>query len=117
MIKAPPAAPSAVMKNVVESQFTADTASVNLTWSASSEADNYTVVVTPTPPEISTTRVVTNLQLSVGYNIEYSINITAHNCAGSNSTIFPLRIGNHRHNCNRSWIHATFIFLFQVGVV
>ena len=95
VIKAPPAAPSGVMKNVVESQFTPSTASINLTWSASSEADNYTVMVTPTPPMLSSTVVVTSLQLSVDYNVEYSINITANNCAGSRSTIFPLRIGNY----------------------
>ena len=49
VIEAPPVAPSGVMKNIVESQFTASTTSINLTWSASSEADNYIIMVAPTP--------------------------------------------------------------------
>ena len=94
LYKDPPAAPSGVMTTADQSQFT--TASITLTWSASSGADNYTIMVTPFLPSgqslVSTT--TTSLQLTVLYNEEYSINITAQNCAGSNSTIVPLTIGN-----------------------
>ena len=91
----PPTAPSGVMTTVDESHFTPSTASITLTWSASSGSDNYTIIVTPPLPSgqslLSTT--TTSLQLTVLYNKEYSINITAHNCAGSNSTIVvPFRV-------------------------
>ena len=95
-----PAAPSGVMTTVDQSQFTPSTASITLTWSASSGADNYTIMVTPLLPSgqslVSTT--TTSLQLTVLYNEEYSINITAHNCAGSNSIIAPLRVGEYNNN-------------------
>ena len=94
--KDPPAAPSGVMTIADQSQFTPSTASITLTWSASSGAENYTIMVTPLLPSgqtlVSTT--TTSLQLTVPYNEEYSINITAHNCAASNSTIVPLTVGN-----------------------
>ena len=84
------------MATADQSQFTPSTASITLTWSASSGADNYTIMVTPLLPSgqslVSTT--TTSLQLTVLYNEEYSINITAQNCAGSNSTIVPLTVGN-----------------------
>ena len=93
-IKDPPAAPSGVMATADQSQFTPSTASITLTWSASSGADNYTIMVTPLLPSgqslVSTT--ATSLQLTVIYNEEYSINITAQNCVGSNSTIVPLQL-------------------------
>ena len=92
----PPAAPNEVMTTSDQSQFTPSTASITLTWSASSGADNYTIMVTPLLPSgqslVSTT--TTSLQLTVLYNEEYSINITAQNCAGRNSTIVPLTVGN-----------------------
>ena len=92
--KDPPAAPSEVMN--ISDYFNASTASITLTWSASSGADNYTIMVTPLLPSgqslVSTT--TTSLQLTVLYNEEYSINITAQNCVGSNSTIVPLTVGN-----------------------
>ena len=92
----PPAAPSEVMTIVDQSLFTPSTASITLTWSASSGADNYTIMVTPLLPSeqslVSTTS--TSLQLTVLYNEEYSINITAHNCVGSNSTVVSLTVGN-----------------------
>ena len=94
-IKDPPAAPSGVMTTADQRQCTPSTASITLTWSASSGADNYTIIVTPLLPSgqslVSTT--TTSLQLTVLYNEEYSINITAQNCAGSNSTIEPLAVG------------------------
>ena len=75
------------MTTTDQSQFTPSTASITLTWSASSGADNYTIMVTPLLPSgqslVSTT--TTSLQLTVLYNEEYSINITAQNCVGSNS--------------------------------
>ena len=48
--KDPPAAPSGVMTTADQSQFTPSTASITLTWSASSGADNYTIMVTPLLP-------------------------------------------------------------------
>ena len=60
-----PAAPSGVMTTADQSQFTPSTASITLTWSASSGADNYTIMVTPLLPSgqslVSTT--TTSLQL------------------------------------------------------
>ena len=77
------------MTTADQSQFTPSTAYITLTWSASSGADNYTIMVTPLLPSgqtlVSTT--TTSLQLTVLYNEEYSITITAQNCAGSNSMI------------------------------
>ena len=94
--KDPPAAPSGVMTTADQSQFIPSTASITLTWSASSGADNYTIMVTPLLPSgrslVSTT--TTSLQLTVLYNEEYSINITAQNCAGSSSTIVAVIVGN-----------------------
>ena len=83
------------MTTTNEGQFTPSTASITVTWSASSGAENYTIMVTPLLPSgqslVSTT--TTSLQLTVLYNEDYSINITAQNCAGSNSTILPLTVG------------------------
>ena len=91
-----PVAPSGVMTTADQSQFTPSTASITLAWSASSGADNYTIMVTPLLPSgqslVSTT--TTSLQLTVLYNEEYSINITAQNCVGSNSTVVSLTVGN-----------------------
>ena len=93
----PPAAPSGVMTTANERQFTPSTASITVTWSASSGADNYTIMVTPLPPLgqylIFTT--TTSLQLTVLYNEEYAVSITAQNCVGSNSTTVPLTVGNN----------------------
>ena len=79
-----------------ESQSTPSTASVTLTWSVSSGADNYTIMVTPTLPSgqshLSTT--TTSLQLMVAYNVNYSVIITVHNCAGNNSTFEQIHAGN-----------------------
>ena len=95
--KDPPDTPSGVMTTADQSQFTPSTASITLSWSASSGADNYTIMVTPLLPSgqslVSTT--TTSLQLTVFYNEEYSINITAQNCAGSNSLLEQLiTVGN-----------------------
>ena len=92
VLEYPPAALSGVMTSADENQFTPSTASITLTWSASSGADNYTIMVTPPLPSGQSLLSTTNpsLQLTVLYNEEYSINITALNCAGSNSTIITL---------------------------
>ena len=84
------------MKTDNEEQFTQSTASMTVTWSASSGIDNYTIMVTPLLPsgESLFSRTTTSLQLTVLYNEDYSINITAQNCAGSNSTIVSLTVGN-----------------------
>lgn len=91
-----PAAPSGIKSSY--DHFTKTEASVNVTWSTSRGADNYTVRVTPTvkPGQTSYfTTTDTSLQLMLMYNVNYSINITAHlsNCIGSNSTVVPLIVG------------------------
>ena len=76
-------------------QFTKTGASVNVSWSTSRGADNYTVNVTPPimPGQLSDfTTTDTNLLLMIDYNISYSVNITVQNCAGSNSTVYSLSI-------------------------
>ena len=86
------------MITVHESQ---STASINLTWSARSEADNYTILVTPPlQSQLSVfSATTTSLQLTVLYNKEYIINITAHNCAGgSGTTSEPLVVGKYQIN-------------------
>ena len=88
-----PAAPSEVM--TVYEQYTKSGASLNVSWSASRGANNYTIRILPVMPgQVSTfTTSDTSLQLMLVYNVNYSINITAQNCAGENSTVFPLTLG------------------------
>ena len=76
-------------------QFAKTGASISVIWSTSSGADNYTIKVTPPimPGQSDFTTTATSLQLIIVYSINYSINITAQNCAGSNSTIVPLVVG------------------------
>ena len=121
VLEGPPAAPTGVMTTVDESRFTASTASITLTWSASSGADNYTIMVTPPLPSgqslLSTT--TTSLQLMVLYNEEYSLNITAHNHCGTNNTfvisspignLSPMlySINNHSNLLIHSWLQSSF---------
>ena len=76
-------------------QFTNTGASVNVSWSTSWGADNYTVNVTPPimPGQLSDfTTTDTSLLLMLDYNVNYTINITSKNCAGSNSTVYSLPI-------------------------
>ena len=90
----PPAAPSGVMTTNV-TEFAKTGAFVYVTWSTSRGADNYTVRVT-TPVmsgQSDFTTTATGLQLTVVYNVNYSVNITAQNCVGSNSTVVPLIVG------------------------
>ena len=106
----PAAAPSGVMAR--DKQFIKTGASVNVTWSTSRGADNYTVNVTPPimPGQLSdfTTTSDTSLLLVLLYNVNYTINITAiaRDCAGSNNTIFNLTIGKiiiYLHQCVASY--------------
>ena len=78
-------------------------ASISVIWSTSRGADNYTIKVTPPimPGQSDFTITATSLKLILVYNVNYSINITAHNCAGSNSTIVLLVAGK-----NIDLIHA-----------
>ena len=107
--KDPPAAPSGVTTTANERQFTPSTASITVTWSASSGVDNYTIMVTPLLPSgqslVSTAS--TSLQLTVLYNEDYSINITTQNCAGRNSTIVSLTVGNR----TIKWTSLALIFI------
>ena len=96
MVEDPPAAPNGAM--VTNKQFTKTGASVNVSWSTSRGADNYTVNVTPPimPGQLSdftTTDTSLLLNQTLLYNVNYSVSITAKNCAGSNSTVFSLIIG------------------------
>ena len=91
---------------VTNEQFTQTVASVNVSWSTSRGADNYTVNVTPPimPGQLSdfiTTD--TSLLLTLLYNVNYSVNITAQNCAGSNSTILPLTVGKFTNRYNNNY--------------
>ena len=93
-LKDPPAAPSGVM--ITSEQYSKTGASVNVAWSTSRGADNYTIRVIQSvmPWETSEfTTTDTSLQLIAVYNVNYSINITAQNCAGRNSTFVPLIVG------------------------
>ena len=112
--KGQPPAPNEVIRIENHSQFTPSTASITLTWSNSSEPSNYTITVMPPSitseeslefPSTTASRVI----LTVLYNVDYSINITAHNCAGSNSTVLQLRAGKlTTHNFNKQ---ISFIFM------
>ena len=82
------------MINDDETQYNPSTASITLTWSASGGADNYTIMVTPPLPLGLSLLSNTTTSLQLLYNEEYSVNITARNCAGSNSTVVPLTIGD-----------------------
>ena len=117
--KGPPAAPSGVMTTANQSLFTPSTASTTLTWSVNSGADNYTIMVTPLLPSgqslFSTT--TTSLQLTVLYNEEYSINIIAQNCVGSNSTIVPLRVGNNNTHQTIYVMPQLLLFSFSLQLV
>ena len=89
-----PAAPSGVV--ATNEQFTKTGASVNVSWSTSRGTDNYTVNVTPPimPGQLSdftTTDTSLLLNQMLLYNVNYSVSITAKNCAGSNSTVFSVR--------------------------
>ena len=92
----PPTAPNEVMKIENHNHFTRSTASITLSWSAGSGADNYTIMVTPPLPESAVTplRIINeSVQITVHYNEQYYVNITAQNCAGRNSTVVPLLVG------------------------
>ena len=93
----PPAVPSDIMTREDRSQFTLSTASITLTWSTSTVVDSYTIVVIPQSPVVESrifSTTIERVQLRVQYNEEYSVNITAQNCAGTNSVVVPLFIGN-----------------------
>lgn len=100
--KGQPPAPNELTKIEHHSQFTPSAASITLIWSASSEPENYTLIVTP-PLIISGESLeflyatASKIQLTVLYNVEYSINITAHNCAGSYSTVVQLHSGKTKN--------------------
>ena len=86
-------------------QFTNTGASINVSWSTSRGADNYTVNVTPPimPGQLSDfTTTDTSLLLMLDYNVNYTINITARNCAGSDNTVLWLTIGKIMNCCDLS---------------
>ena len=78
--------------------YTVTSAFVHVTWLTSRGADNYIISVTSisnTPGQTSFNFVTTDtsIHVAVEYNVNYIINVTAQNCAGSNSTILPLTVG------------------------
>ena len=78
---------------ITNEQYSKTGASINVAWSTSRGADNYTIQVIPPvmPRETSEfTTTDTSVQLIAVYNVNYSINITAQNCAGRNGTVVPL---------------------------
>ena len=84
-------------------RFTKTGASISVIWSTSRGADNYTIKVTPPimPGQSDFTTTATSLKVILVYNVNYSINITAQNCAGSNSTIVPFIVGKIISNKNK----------------
>ena len=110
-----PAVPSDIMTREDRSQFTLNTASITLTWSTSTVVDSYTIVVIPQSPAVESrifSTTIERVQLTVQYNEEYSINITAQNCAGTNSVIVPLFVGNSTTPSTQSLI-IQFMFFFS----
>ena len=93
LYKDPPPAPRDV--NMTEI-FTKSVASITLSWSAGSGADNYTITVTPESAPMQQ-RVLSasteSVQIEIPYNQQYLVNITAQNCAGRNSTVLPVLVG------------------------
>ena len=87
---------------------------MNVTWSTSRGADNYTVNVTPPimPGQLSDFTITDTSQLlMLLYNVNYTINISAKNCAGSNSTILPLTVGkimNRYKYCDLSLMNQKY---------
>ena len=68
-----------------------------LSWSNVGEADNYTLNITPAPLQPSGdqsvfTVMTTSFSLTVPYNEQYNVTISASNCAGTSSPSTPLAI-------------------------
>ena len=66
-----------------------DSVSVTVTWSTSTGTDNYTVVVLPqlqsTDPIFTVN--TTSLCLTLQYNTQYFMNVTASNCVGRSNSL------------------------------
>ena len=78
--------------------FTKIGVSINVTWSTNGTTDNYTIVVTPPvmPGQMSHfTTTNTSLQLMLLYNVNYSINITAHYHNCNNWTVVSVIVGKN----------------------
>ena len=84
-------------------QFAKTGASISVIWSTNRGADNYIIEVIPPvmPGKSAFTTTATSLKVILVYNVNYSINITAQNCAGSNSTIVPFIVGKIISNKNK----------------
>ena len=84
---------------ILYDEYTKTGASVNVSWSPSRGADNYTIAVTsvtmPEEPTVFTTT-DTTLLLTVVFNENYTINITAQNCASSSSTTIHLIVSEFK---------------------
>ena len=90
------AAPSGITKTY--NRFTKFGTSINVTWSTNGIADNYIIGVTPPvmPRQMSHfTTTNTSLQLMLLYNVNYSINITAHYHNCNNWTVVSAIIGKN----------------------
>ena len=75
--------------NITDDNYVSDSVSVTLTWSSSAGADIYTVVVLPqlqsTDPVFTVN--TNSLSLTLQYNTQYFLNITASNCAGRSNSL------------------------------
>ena len=75
--------------NISNASYGRDSVSVTVTWSTSTGADNYTVVVLPQLQSADPMFTVNtnSLSLTLQYNIQYFVNITASNCAGRSNSL------------------------------
>ena len=101
-------APSIVV--IFHDQYTKTGATVNVTWSPTRGADNYTISVTSvtmTGKNTIITTTDTTLLLTAVYNEKYAINITAQNCVESNSTVAHLIVSEFQANDTETvWMHV-----------
>ena len=79
---------------ILYERYTNTGATANVTWSPSRQADDYSISVI-LPGEMLSTFTTNSQQLMIEmeYNVNYTITITARNCAGSNRTIVLVTLG------------------------
>ena len=79
---------------ILYERYTNTGASAIVTWSLSSQTDNYSISVTSPGQTLSnSTTSSQQLMIEVEYNVNYTITITARNCAGRNHTIVLVTLG------------------------
>ena len=72
-----------------DQQYDTNSITIALSWLPTAGVDNYTVSVLPelVSGQSAFTVILPSLSLSVCYKIEYSVNITANNCAGRSDAL------------------------------